>query len=134
MALGVASAPDTALFQLSQQAPEHTLRAGSEGLVGGEVGPGGAALRRVDALQFGVGHAAGHFVFDAGLQLFEHLVHAGEVFVQRVASAEGNPVDALTKLGHGGEMFRPQIVDGREPHEAFGFRRRRRPAGENVLP
>src|SRR5436305_154864 len=67
------------LERVFQKASEDALAGVAEGLVGRQIGPGGSALRGIEAVGFGFFEAIGGFFFDIDFELAKELVDAAEV-------------------------------------------------------
>src|ERR1039457_6926921 len=99
--------------------------------VGGEIGPRGASLRRVEPPPPGLLQSRSRLALQRVLKLAEHGIHPREVFMQRVASAVGIPLDSRPQFGNGRQVIGPKIVDGGERDQSLALRQI---GGEDRLP
>src|SRR5713226_3186572 len=117
-----------------QQPSYDPLAGAAEGLVGCQIGPGGAPLRRIDSVRLGLRQAPCNLRVDLGIELFKARVHCLQIFMKRLPAAPGHPLDAFAECGDRGQMFRPEVVEGSQRNHPFEIRRARSLAAEDGLP
>src|SRR5580704_6090837 len=99
----------------------NALGKSSEGLVGRDVGPGGAALHTLRLLEMDstlaeLGRFQGvrNLFFQAFVKILVNLLLDVQELIKRVVARPGSPMDAVSQFGHVGQVVRPEIVEGGE--------------------
>jgi hypothetical protein len=104
-------------------------------LIRRHIGPGGAALRRVDAIQFHVSQPQRDFFVDGHEQFLKQRVNFLQVLSKRVKSTKSkkrlnriprpsgqrHPLNAGSNFGERRKILRPQIVDRNQRCQSFQF-------------